>query len=149
MRSRSIHRKAKRLKLRIGNTVVNSSQQMKYLGMLFHEHLRFDPHLNLALSRARGALSKIYSILRKRVGLCTKSKLTLYKVLIRPILCYGASIWISCSTKAMKKCESFERKILRHCVGLSYNWKTKKCGRKTKCTGEQKLNLFESSLSTC
>lgn len=111
--SRSIHIKTKRLKQRIRNTVLSSSPKMKYLRMLFH--LRFNPHLELTLRKARDSVSNLHSFLRKRAGLSPKTKLTLYKVLIIPILCNGAPTCLL---------QSFERRILRHCTGLSYNWKT-------------------------
>ena len=109
--------------------VKRGSKSIKYLGINFNEFLRFNDHVKLAIGKANGALRKIYFLLRKKVGLSTKTKLILYKTLIRPIICYGAPSWITCSSKAMDKCMSFERRVLRHCTGLSYNWKTKKCGR--------------------
>lgn len=52
--------------------------------------------------------------------LCTTMKLTLYKAVIRLIICYGAPTCTACSTKAMEKLEEFAWRILRYCTGLSF-----------------------------
>lgn len=59
------------------------------------------------LSKPSGAINCIYSNLCKRVGLCTRIKLTLCQTFIRPIIRYGAPKWITYSTKAIEKCEVF------------------------------------------
>lgn len=61
-------------------------------------------------------------------------------------------MWLKYSSEAMKKCMGSERWILKHCTGLSYNWKTKKCGWNAelyrwaivKPLRELVLNLMES-----
>lgn len=104
---------------------------MEYLGIKFHGFLKFNLHLEFIISQARVAVSSIYSILRGRVGLCTKTKLTLYEVLIRPIFRYRAPRCIICSTRGMVKCETLERRISRLHTDLTCNGVTEKCGRST------------------
>lgn len=39
-------------------------------------------HLKLVINKARGAFSRIYSLHLKKMGVNTKTKLTLYKTLV-------------------------------------------------------------------
>lgn len=80
--SRCSHKNFRRLKLKVGNTWVTRSKLIKYLGIQLNEFQKFNPHLKLAISKARGALSQIYSLLRNKVGLSTKIKQILYKTLV-------------------------------------------------------------------
>lgn len=52
--------------------------------------------------------------------LSRKSKVTLYKVLVKPVVLYASSTWVTTKTDE-KKLKVFERKILRKIFGPESN----------------------------
>lgn len=100
---------------------IAANDKVKYLGVNFTERLKFNDHTKLTLKKANLAFHRIYPLMRKQNGLSSRTKLLLYKQLIRPIVIYGYPIWHTISKTNMKKLEIFERKILRICTGLTFD----------------------------
>lgn len=100
------------------NTIITPKQSVKYLGVHFFERFKFNQHAKHTLRKANGALALLRPLMKVRGGLQTRTKLLLYKQLIRPILTYCFPIWYTISPTYMKKVQLFERKALRYCTSL-------------------------------
>lgn len=117
--------KVKNLSLALpDNSIIRPKDHVKYLGINFTERFKFNKHASLTLKKANHALSLVLPLMRVRGGLDTRTKVLLYKQLVRPILTYCFPIWYTISPSYMKKIQIFERKALRHCTSLFRNPRT-------------------------
>ena len=73
------------------------SPHIRYLGLELDSKLLFKKHLNTVTHKATGVLLKIFPLLARDSTLSSYNKLTLYKLLIRPILTYAAPVWSNTS----------------------------------------------------
>lgn len=115
-KSRKTERHAKRVSLTIKNTKILPSPELKYLGVIFNNRMKFKQHVEISIRRATGAFFRIAPILKK-TGVDNRLKALLYKQLIRPIVTYGFPIWISASKTAYQLLEKMERRIMRAITG--------------------------------
>jgi Reverse transcriptase (RNA-dependent DNA polymerase) len=69
------------------------SNVVKYLGVHLEKRLTFESHISKSLEKASSAFKILYSFLNRKSKLCVSNKLLLYKLCIRPILCYGVECW--------------------------------------------------------
>uniref|UniRef100_A0ABD2WNT4 Reverse transcriptase domain-containing protein n=1 Tax=Trichogramma kaykai TaxID=54128 RepID=A0ABD2WNT4_9HYME len=99
----------------INNTVIPHKRQVKYLGIIFDDLLRFNIHVKLQLKKASNAFKTLHNLFYTP-HLGSKAKIICYQCLIRPLLTYGCPIWYNMSVSAMEKLRLFERKILRACL---------------------------------
>lgn len=76
----------------------------------------FNVHARKILIKARTATSILKQLLSSK-HLSQKTKILMYKTLIRPIIAYGFGSWFTISPTAAKELGTFERKILRFCCG--------------------------------
>ena len=83
--------KAKILKL--GNTNIQYSNHMKYLGITLDSKLTFKPHLENKLKQANNALWTCKSFVQKNWGISPKMMMWMYTAIVRPMLTYGSFIW--------------------------------------------------------
>lgn len=110
---------AKLAKLKIDGQTITPSETVKYLGINFHNRLKFLPHVKTVMSKARFAyniLSPIFN--NKKIN--QTCKINLYKQIIRPIMLYGAIIWSTISYASNTKIEIMERKMLRKILNVKY-----------------------------
>ena len=79
--------------LRLGNTRVQYSNHMKYLGITLDSKLTFKPHLENKLNQANNALWTCKSFVQKKWGISPKMMMWMYTAIVRPMLTYGSFIW--------------------------------------------------------
>ena len=87
-----------------------SVSMSKYLGLIFHNSLSFEPHINnlaCKLSKAEGILSKV------KVYLNTSTLCSLYYVLFHCHIQYGIITWSSTYKTYLKKLATLQNKAVK------------------------------------
>lgn len=112
--------KSNELKLRLNNVEIPLKKEIKYLGIGFNNLFKFNEHVKRSLDKARKAFNIMSPLIHCKKKLHVRTKLLIYKQLIRPILTYGFPCWFSVSTTWANKMEQFERKTLRHCISKKF-----------------------------
>jgi Reverse transcriptase (RNA-dependent DNA polymerase)/Endonuclease-reverse transcriptase len=97
------------------------SNEVKYLGVTLDKTLTFNSHVTKSIEKANLAFKILYSFLNRRSKLCVPNKLLLYKLCIRPILCYGIETWFDCAVTHRKKVQIFQNKQLK--IILNRHWR--------------------------
>lgn len=109
-------KESKSLTLEINGNHIPLRDEMKYLGIHFHNRLLFNKHARKVLTKAKMVTVILKPLLQSKY-MSANTKLLMYKTLIRPIIIYGFCTWFTISPIAAKELQSFERKILRFCCG--------------------------------
>jgi hypothetical protein len=84
--------------LQFQNTVIPWSQHIRYLGLELDPKLLFTKHLLSAKHKANGVFLKLFPLLARDSTLSPHNRLTLYKLMIHPILTYAAPVWSNSSS---------------------------------------------------
>jgi hypothetical protein len=99
----------------INNYTFETVEQFVYLGSMIH----CDNNISVEIGRRIFAANRCYfglvAQLRSRL-LSRKTKVTLYKTLIRPVLTYASETW-TLTKQDENRLDAFERKILRRIYG--------------------------------
>jgi hypothetical protein len=126
---RNAVKESKNLKLNIRNTDVLVSNNVKWLGVNFVPLFKFNYHARLALQKSNNAYRCLLPLFYSK-SLSSNTKLLMYKALIRPILIFSFPNWFTISPKVMNEMEVFERKIIRNCVNMNFETRTKRYSNK-------------------
>ena len=110
---------SKSLQLMLNGTNIPFTNSIKYLGINFDKLLKFNGHARNLLEKTK-RIAGMFASLMNNTYLPKNTKLLLYKVAIRSVLCYGFPIWFTISPIVAKELGKFERKILRKCIGRNY-----------------------------
>ncbi|KAL1140166.1 hypothetical protein AAG570_000098 [Ranatra chinensis] len=78
--------------LQIGKTTIPLKHSVKYLGLHIDNKILWSNHVRSVNKIAKGKMGRIYSLLKSKM-LNQRSKLILYKAIIRPTLLYGCPVW--------------------------------------------------------
>lgn len=89
------------------------SQTVRYLGVNFDSKLLFGHHIDLAVQKATGATMALYPLLASNSKLPTKTKLLLYKQIVRPIFTYGSPVWSSAAKCHLKRLQVVQNRALK------------------------------------
>ena len=99
--------------LRFRHTDIPWSPHIRYLGLELDSKLLFTKHLNTVTHKAMGVLLSPFPLLARDSTLAPHNKLTLYKLLIRPILTYAAPVWSNTSKTNYRHLQTLQSKCLR------------------------------------
>lgn len=99
--------------LELEGNAIDPKNDVKYLGVTLDRKLSFTSHINNVRKKANAALALLYNLMNRRSKLSTKNKILMYKMLIRPIIIYGAPIWGNTCASNIRKLETIQSKILR------------------------------------
>lgn len=99
--------------IKVNNTNINPSNEVKYLGVLFDSKLTFTKHINKSCTTANKILRMIYPIYNRRSKLSQKNKLIIFKTIIRPVLTYGCPAWQIASKSNIKNLQIIQNHCLR------------------------------------
>lgn len=122
---RNVVPESKSLHLTLDGIEIPIKDSIKYLGVNINKLFKFNDHARITLQKAK-RVSGMFSRLMNCRHLPKNTKLLIYKVAIRSILCYGFPIWFSISPTIAKEMEKFERRILRKCIGKNFENFTKR-----------------------
>lgn len=88
-------------------------REVKYLGVVLDSSLTWNPHVKEIGNRVRAISAKLYPLMCRRSALSPENKLRLYKVVIRPMMTYAASVWGCSGGPRLKRLQVIQNKILR------------------------------------
>lgn len=95
---------------KINGAAISHVNEYKYLGVVFSSNLSWSSHIGHLVSKA----SKRLWLLRNRLKHCTtKTKLTAYTALVRPLLEYADVLWDPHTQVDINHIEGVQKKALR------------------------------------
>ena len=100
------------------NNPIELKSQVKYLGIIFDKKLLFEKHVeDLCLKMLRKYII-LYPLL-KSVVFSVKTKLLIYKMIIRSSVDYAGGVWQHAAKTHKRKLQVIQNKILRTLTGFS------------------------------
>jgi hypothetical protein len=91
--------------------------EVKYLGVTFDRRIAWKTHIDLIVTKALRMFVQIYSLL-KCEKLSDKTKMILYKALIRSKMTYACPAWQTAADTHLMKLQQLQNKVLRVTGGL-------------------------------
>lgn len=92
---------------------IELSDTIKYLGIMLHKTMSYKYHIEYVIKKAYILIRRLYPLLAKDSAMYTENKLRIYKVVIRPLLTYGCSVWQNCGSSNILKLQRLQNKCLR------------------------------------
>ncbi|GFW36022.1 putative RNA-directed DNA polymerase from transposon BS [Trichonephila clavipes] len=100
----------------IGRSLINIVNEVKFLGLVFDQSLRFHRHLKDLKIRSAKALNILKVLANTRWGADRTSLVRLYRALIRSKLDYGSVVYSSACKSLLKILEPVYHQALRLCL---------------------------------
>lgn len=100
-------------KTKINDKTIEEKRAAKYLGVTLDKTLSFKPHTTKTIQKTYMTLTKLYPLVNRRSTLPIKTKLLLYKTIIRPTITYAAPVWHNMSNTQYNRLQTTQNKILR------------------------------------
>jgi hypothetical protein len=98
--------------LTLKGQIIEFVNNVKYLGVTSDKRMTWKAHIDWSVTKALQTLGQIYPLL-KTEKLVTKTKLTLYKALIRSKLSYACPTWESAADSHLIKLQTLQNRGLR------------------------------------
>jgi hypothetical protein len=95
------------------NRVIPLKTEVKYLGIKFDNHLRFNAQVEHAKTRDQTVRGKLNSLVCRRSKLSTTNKITIYRTIVRPAMMYGVAVWGNVANTQLQKLQVVQNKFLR------------------------------------
>lgn len=103
----------------------------KYLGVIFDSKMTLKANVENNIKKAKKGISILFCLLRKNSHLEQKSKITLYRSYIRPILTYACPSFAHIAKTHIRKLQIQQNKCLRMVLNAHYRTRTDKLHKKT------------------
>lgn len=94
------------------------SRTVKYLGVTFDSKLRFPDHMRDTKIKTTSIISAMYPLFARSSELTTRTKLLLYKQIVRPVITYGSPVWTSAAAIHHKPLQVAQNRALKTILGL-------------------------------
>lgn len=101
----------------INNQLINFQPHVKYLGILLHQQLKWDKHVDQILVKARKGLNVLKALCRIWWGADPNTLLTIFHALVGSFLDFGTMFVRPTSQKNLDKIDSVFYEGLRVCLG--------------------------------
>ncbi|GFW57112.1 RNA-directed DNA polymerase from mobile element jockey [Trichonephila clavipes] len=101
----------------IGRSLIKVVNEVKFLGLIFDQSLRFHRHLKDLKTRSAKALNILKVLANTHWGADRTSLLRLYRALIRSKLDYGSVVYSSACKSLLKILDPVHHQALRLCLG--------------------------------
>lgn len=98
--------------LTIQGRQITETGNTKYLGLPFDSKLTWKTHIQNTANAATGKFTKLYPLFKSH-KLNKKTKILLYKAVIRVSLLYGYEVWGKAAKTHTRKLQTVQNKILR------------------------------------
>lgn len=115
-----LRRLCRNMKIRVNNHTLPIKNNIRLLGLQLQTNNRFTKHITLRLEKAKRAKFHLNRII-KNSKINIKTKTTIYKMYIRPILMHGCAVWCrqpQVSSHQMELLRIFERSVLRSTANI-------------------------------
>lgn len=100
--------------LKINDSHLKWQSKVKYLGVLLDRRANWAAHTTMTREKARRAIKVIWPLIRPGSSLSLEGKLTLYKMLVKPILAYAVPAWLSYASRSnLEALERVQSRTLR------------------------------------
>jgi len=117
--TRRLTREIPRRPLRVQNgSIPWSNDPVKYLGIVLDKRLTFKHHVDYVIKKADLTVRTLYPLICRKSRLSVHNKLMLYKMVIRPILCYACPVFQNSASCHISKLQIFQNKLLRMCLDM-------------------------------
>lgn len=113
-----------------GNTF-QWKDSVKYLGVHLDQKLNFQTHIQNSIGRSNKAISILYCLLKKNSPASFRSKLSLYKTYVRPLLTYACPVFANCPKTHFNRLQVMQNKCLRMVLSAPFYTRTTELHRET------------------
>ena len=103
------------INIKLNNTVLQSVDHYKYLGVILDKNLNFKLHIENLLKTLK---YKIYTLAKLRPYLSEQTSLNIYKTTILPYIDYGDIFYQAALKKSLEKIQDRQTKALKVCFKL-------------------------------
>jgi len=103
--------------IRLGNSPIKVSKQVKFLGLIFDQKLTFLPHIKYLRTSCQQALNVLKVVSSSDWGADKTTLLRLYRALVRSKLDYGCIVYGSARKSYLKALDPIHHQALRICLG--------------------------------
>jgi hypothetical protein len=103
-----------------GNTELKNVDHTKFLGVILDKRLTWSRHIKYSTDKAKAAAAALGPLLHHRSKLSLKTKITLYKSNLKPLLSYASPVWLMAAKKHLMKIQSTENIIIRKLVSAPW-----------------------------
>ena len=118
--------------LKLNDTVIPVVKEAKYLGLIFDHKLSFIPHIKYLKTKCQKALNLLKVISNTSWGADRKTKLLIYRALIRSKLDYGSMVFGSARQSYLSMLDPIQKPIIK-IMSWSISYFT---SRKPSCRGK-------------
>lgn len=106
------------IKLKVNNTQIYWSKNVKYLGITIDHKLNFSNHAEIIVKKATKIRGSLHPVLNKKCPIPARTRLNLFKMYIQPILTYAGASWAPFICKSSwKKIEAVQTIGIRTILG--------------------------------
>ena len=109
--------KGQSLDLLLYNSPIESCTQVKFLGIIFDQHLNWKEHLDYIKAKALKALDLLKKLSHTKWGARRDTMFMIYKATVLSILDYCCPIYASASESALKTLDVVHHQGIRLCTG--------------------------------
>ncbi|HIP25812.1 MAG TPA: hypothetical protein EYG81_05080, partial [Archaeoglobus profundus] len=103
--------------LRMNGIKINFKNNVKFLGVIFDNHLNWQSHIKYIKARASKALNLLRKLAHTTWGTKRQTMMMLYKAVVLSILDYGCPIYGSASENVLKNLDPIHHEGIRLCTG--------------------------------
>lgn len=106
------------IEININNSLINSSPNVKYLGITINQKLNFIEHTSQIINRVNLRIKPLVYLMNRYNNSHPITNINLIKALIIPVIMYGSSIWVAGRKQNTKRMNILINKCLRTATGL-------------------------------
>lgn len=110
--------------LTLGGVPINFTNTVKYLGVTLDRKLLFREHVNQMRIGATRRMATLYPLIGRRSTLADRSKMLIFKTVIRPTLTYASPVWITAAVSNRKHLQIIQNKCLKMILRLPWRYHT-------------------------
>ena len=104
----------------INNITIPNKDSVRYPGMILDRRLTWKKHIIDKSKQLKDKLKKFYWLTGRRSNLSTQNKITLYKIIIKPVWTYEIQLWGTASNSNIEILQRFQSKMLRSLINAPW-----------------------------
>ena len=128
--------------LKLDDTFIEQSNNVKYLGIMVDARLNMDEHVNHVIRKINQQLPTVYHV---RTLLNYETKMTYYYAYIFPHLTYGAIFFNKCGKQILKNLEKAYKRVIKILFMLPKRFPTKELFSKLRLLDLSQIIHYETA----